>query len=91
MRWIDGNTDRLQSILLNHAIPLAEQALTENGYGDCSQWMGIIRDRVSSGLTGANWISQHWETHQDSAKLVRDYLERARQNTPVHLWDIPTE
>ena len=89
VRWIDGNTDRLQSILLNHAIPLAEQALTENGYGDCSQWMGIIRDRVSSGLTGANWISQHWDTHQDSARLVRDYLERARRNTPVHLWDIP--
>ncbi len=87
VHWIDGSAVNLQNLLLDSAIPMAEKALANNGFGNCGPWIDIIRERVASGATGAHWITQHWLKHQDSSKLVRDYLSRARENKPVHLWN----
>ncbi len=88
VHWVDGSAINLQTLLLDSAIPMAEKALAANGFGNCGPWIDIIRERVASGATGAHWITQHWLKHQDSARLVRDYLSQARENKPVHLWTI---
>ncbi|MCP4332828.1 MAG: hypothetical protein GY785_09250 [Gammaproteobacteria bacterium] len=87
--WPDSRELPLQQILLEHAIPLARANLAQTGIKDTDRWLDIIEARVSSGLTGAQWISNHWKRYGDSARLVCDYIEQARTNQPVHLWRNP--
>jgi len=86
VHWVDGEVHPLKSIILNQALPMARQGLARAGIDDSEAWLNIIQARVHSESTGANWILQHWQRHGDSTLLVRDYLERAKTNQPVHLW-----
>ena len=89
VHWPDGKEDNLRRILLERAIPLARDALAAAGIEDCERWLEIIEARVSSGATGADWISKHWKCHGDGARLVCDYIAQAGTNQPVHLWKDP--
>ena len=86
VHWIDGTQQDLKSILLQQAIPIARRGLQQAGLLDSGGWLDIIEARVHSERTGSEWILQHWQQHADGAMLVRDYLDQARQNKPVHLW-----
>jgi hypothetical protein len=87
--WPDGDELPLPQLLLERALPLAREALVAAGIEDCDRWLDIIEARVRSGATGASWISKHWKQHGDSARLVCDYISRAKTNQPVHLWQDP--
>jgi len=87
VHWVDGEVQPLKSIILNQALPMARQGLARAGLDDSEHWLDIIQARVHSESTGANWILQHWHRHGDSPRLVRDYLELAKTNQPVHLWN----
>ena len=86
VHWVDGEQQSLKSIILTRALPMARRGLQQAGLDDSGNWLDIIEARVASESTGANWIRQHWHRHGDSARLVRDYLDRAKTNQPVHLW-----
>ena len=86
VHWIDGHRDSLKNLLLTHAIPLARDGLKQIGVLDSGNWIDIIEARVASEQTGANWILKHWHKHSDTTALVKDYLQNARTNTPVHRW-----
>jgi hypothetical protein len=89
VHWPDGQLLPLKQILLERALPLAREALQAAGIEDSERWLDIIEARVKTGATGANWISKHWKHHADSAMLVRDYINQAKTNRPVHLWQDP--
>jgi gamma-glutamyl:cysteine ligase YbdK (ATP-grasp superfamily) len=86
VHWIDGSQQQLKQIILQKALPLARTGLTALGIEDFERWLEIIKSRVESEKTGSNWILKHWKQHADASRLVRDYLDQARSNNPVHLW-----
>ena len=89
VHWIDGDKLPLKQALLERAIPLARRYLAQSGIENWERWLDIIEARVQAEATGAQWILQHWKIHGDSARLVRDYLEHARDDRPVHTWQTP--
>jgi gamma-glutamyl:cysteine ligase YbdK (ATP-grasp superfamily) len=89
VHWPDGQELPISQILLERALPLARETLDAAGIDDGGRWLDIIEARVKSGATGASWIARHWKQHGDSAKLVRDYIDQAKTNRPVHLWQDP--
>jgi hypothetical protein len=89
VHWPDGRELPMKQILLEQAIPLARANLKQAGIGDTDRWLDIIEARVKKEATGAHWIAKHWKRHGNSAQLVREYIEQARTNQPVHLWRDP--
>ncbi len=89
VHWPDGQELALKEILLQKAIPLARTNLKQAGIEDTDRWLDIIEARVKQEATGAHWITSHWKRFGDSAQLVREYIEQARTNRPVHLWQDP--
>jgi gamma-glutamyl:cysteine ligase YbdK (ATP-grasp superfamily) len=89
VHWPDGRKMPLRQILLDHALPLTSEYFAGAGIADSQRWLEIIRARVDSGATGAQWILGHWKRHGDSALLVRDYIAQAQTNRPVHSWRDP--
>ncbi len=87
--WCNGKMDNIQNLLLKYIIPLAYQGLEKLQIDSPESWLNIIEQRVKTGQTGAQWISQHWNKYQDEKALVRSYLHHAKQNIPVHSWPNP--
>ena len=89
VHWPDGQELPLKQLLLDHALPLARANLKQTGIEDTDRWLDIIEARVRREATGAHWISSHWKRFGDSARLVREYIDQAQTNQPVHLWRDP--
>jgi hypothetical protein len=89
VHWPDGQELPLTEVLLQRALPLARDTLKKAGIEDSERWLDIIEARVTTGATGARWISKHWRHFGDGAKLVCDYIAQAKTNQPVHLWQDP--
>jgi hypothetical protein len=88
VHWPDGQELPLKQLLLEQALPLARTNLKQAGIEDTDRWL-IIEARVRREATGAHWISSHWKRFGDSARLVREYIDQAQTNQPVHLWQDP--
>ncbi|NNE63457.1 MAG: hypothetical protein HKN34_05190 [Gammaproteobacteria bacterium] len=88
VNWYDGSRGSIDKIILESAIPLANQGLRLLGVESASYWLDIIHNRVISGQTGAQWILQSWKTNRDLTALVRQYVHNAHQNKPVHSWNV---
>ena len=84
--WCNGETGRLQDLLLRYAIPTAVEGLDRLGISNAGAWLDVMRQRVQSGRTGARWILDAWSASEDARALVNRYLENARNNQPVHQW-----
>jgi len=89
VHWIDGEVLPLKQALLERALPLARSYFTKAGIEDTERWLDVIKARVEREATGSRWILRHWKQFGDSARLVCDYIEQARTNQPVHLWQDP--
>jgi hypothetical protein len=89
VHWPDGQELPLKQLLLEQALPLARTNLKQAGIEDTDRWLDIIEARVRREATGAHWISSHWKRFGDSARLVREYIDQAQTNQPVHLWQDP--
>ena len=89
VHWIDGEMLPLKQALLDHALPLARSYFKKAGIEDTDRWLDVIKARVEREATGSRWILRHWKQFGDSARLVCDYIEQARTNQPVHLWQDP--
>ena len=48
-----------------------------------------LRATATPEATGAHWIQSHWKRFGDGAQLVRDYIDQAQTNQPVHSWRDP--
>ena len=89
VHWPDGERLPLRQLLLEKALPRTRASFAAAGIEDSARWLDIIEARVESGHTGASWITRHWKRFGDSARLVRDYIENADRDQPVHLWQDP--
>ena len=89
--WFAGTEVTLRDLILDICLPLAQQGLDIVGINpaDRDHYLGIIRDRVTSGQTGAVWqrafVAQHG---QDMNALCRAYSAHQEQGSPVHAWPI---
>jgi hypothetical protein len=89
----------VSELILRHLLPLARDGLGEWGVdaGDIDYYLGIITERVLSGMTGAGWQIATWRKLVDgdgldradaARELVRIYQQRSYGSTPVHTWPV---
>jgi CBS domain-containing protein/gamma-glutamyl:cysteine ligase YbdK (ATP-grasp superfamily) len=93
--WIDGQSHSAASLILDHLLPLARQALSNAKVvrEDIDKYLGIIEERVQCRQTGARWIAKSLAAMGDAASkdtrqrgLTATMLKNQKQEQPVHRW-----
>lgn len=90
--WTNGKTVKVSEIILEELLPAATQALTTANVpeDECELFLGIIRDRVRTGLNGTTWQQQWVAKHgRDFPRLTLEYARLQESNEPVHTWPMP--
>ena len=94
-----GEAYDVQRLILDKLIPLSWKGLERNGVAkkDIEKYLGIIRKRVESRQTGAEWQIHRFRTllkknnsNCATRQLVRDMLWYQESNIPVHEWEVDT-
>ena len=91
VQWLDGKSVSVHSLLLDVLLPMAEKGLHELGVAetDSQEYLGIIRQRLESGINGAAWQRAFVAKHgNDMFALTQAYLKRQESGEPVHTWTI---
>ena len=89
--WLDGQTGNVSELILQKLLPAARRGLERMGVSEneAQYWLGIIRDRVSSEQTGAQWQRSWVAAHGDDfSSLVQSYLLNQLSGRPVHQWTV---
>jgi len=88
--WFEEQRISVRQLLLEGLIPAAEQGLAAMNIdkADINTYLGIIRERVRNGQTGAAW-QRTWvrDNGADMHALTLAYTDRQHQGLPVHEWD----
>lgn len=91
LMWLDGKSHSAQQLLLETLLPAAESGLEQLGIvdTDIQRYLGIIRQRITTGQTGSNWQQNHLK-HQanDFFQMTHDYAKNQALDLPVHEWDL---
>lgn len=91
IRWLDGNLHPVRAVLAQDLLPRARAGLADLGLdrAEIDHWLGILKDRLELGCTGARWQRAWVEQHgPDMVGLTAAYLERQRGGRPVHEWSL---
>jgi CBS domain-containing protein/gamma-glutamyl:cysteine ligase YbdK (ATP-grasp superfamily) len=97
--WIGGKSYSARDLLLNHLIPCAEAGLKSKNVrsSDIDRYLGVLRDRVRMGRTGARWMLESLagmdpkrSTDERYRALTAAINDRQNQGTPVHEWSLAT-
>ena len=89
---------RAKEIIEKELLPIAESGLRSAGVDehDVAKYIGIIKERVSTGRTGADWMLISFEKlmkagNKDQAlvALTAGMSRRQQKGQPVHTWDLP--
>lgn len=91
VRWFGGTEKPLAELIEAVLLPVAERGLErlEVDADEARQYLGIIRKRLASGRTGANWQRRWLERHgADFYGLTRAYMLRQESGAPVHTWTV---
>ena len=95
--WIDGQSHSAASLILDHLLPLARQALSNAKVSseDIDKYLGIIEERVQCRQTGARWITKSLTAMGDAISkdarqraLTAMMLKNQKQEEPVHRWPV---
>jgi gamma-glutamyl:cysteine ligase YbdK (ATP-grasp superfamily) len=89
--WIDNKRYSAKELLLEELLPMAANGLErlEVNSAEINHWLAIIGQRIESGQTGAVWQREWVYRHgNDMQRLTRAYLERQKQEEPVHQWSL---
>lgn len=95
LRWIDGSTVGAVPLVLDTLLPLAREGLEDAGIegADIDRYLGLIRERVSSGQTGSEWALRSLAAMEGTgtlserlAALTAATQRRQEQGEPVHRW-----
>lgn len=96
-RWLDGRIVGARELILEEMLPLARSGLESAGVSeaDIDRYLGVVRDRVESRLTGARWMLNSIQAmNQQSTRaewltaLTAGTVTRQRCGDPVHLWSL---
>ena len=95
--WIDGQSHSAASLILDHLLPLARQALSNAKVSseDIDKYLRIIEERVQCRQTGARWITKSLTAMGDAISkdarqraLTAMMLKNQKQEEPVHRWPV---
>lgn len=95
--WLGGKVLPAQELICDELVPLARKGLSSRGVPDAQldRYLGIIFDRVRSGMTGAQWCLKSLAGMEDDglkgerlAALTAGMLKRQHAHQPVHQWDL---
>ena len=98
-RWIDGEMVTARDLILERLLPMAREGLQEKkiASADIDRYLDVVRERVRSGQTGAQWALQSLSEMGDRGTL--DSRHRAltaashalqQDGAPVHTWRLAT-
>jgi gamma-glutamyl:cysteine ligase YbdK (ATP-grasp superfamily) len=91
VNWNHGEKHRMRHLVLKQLLPRARDGLSklEVDEPDIDAYLGVIEQRVASGLTGAEWQRRFMRKHPDEFKrMTATYLENQLRGEPVHQWEI---
>jgi len=89
VQWFDGRRGPLTDLIRREILPLARQGLEalECDRDDIDAYLGIIRERLDNGQTGAAWqLSFVERAGLDLEGLVQYYRDLQDSGQPVHRW-----
>ncbi len=94
-RWVDGRMWSAPDLLTEVLLPMADEGLEEAGVSraEIDRYLGVIRERVRTGRTGARWILESLEAmgnrgtrSEQMAALTAAMASRQTGEAPVHEW-----
>lgn len=98
MHWVGGETVSAPDLILGTLLPLARRGLARYGIdsADIDRYLGVIRDRVEAGQTGASWALRSLSqmrgqgTRAERLAAVTAATIRLQQEGggPVHTWPL---
>jgi CBS domain-containing protein len=94
-KWVNNNVITAKSLILDELLPIARNGLEKLKIDekDIFKYLGIIEERVMTGKTGSQWISDSFtQLKKESTKeeaiiaLTAGIYNRQKENVPVHKW-----
>jgi CBS domain-containing protein len=95
--WLDRAQHSAAQLLLEDLIPRARAGLQHAAIdsADIDRYLGILKERVRSGQTGARWLldsiagmPEKMTRDLKARNLSSNLLEKQLQGDPVHTWDL---
>lgn len=97
--WFNDKKITAVDLVKKQLIPIARKGLTKMKVkkSDIDRYLGIIKGRASKHMNGARWTLRAYtrlrkQTTSDEALtvLTASIIKQQSNNTPVHLWKMPT-
>ena len=94
-KWINNKLIPAHDLILNELLPMAKAGLLKEKVSKISvdHYLGIIRDRVETGMTGSQWMLDSYaklskKTNADEALVATTaaMVRRQDRDIPVHKW-----
>jgi CBS domain-containing protein/gamma-glutamyl:cysteine ligase YbdK (ATP-grasp superfamily) len=95
--WFGGRTRGADELIGEELIATAERGLRSRGLSghDVDLYLGVIRARVASGRTGAQWMLDSYASMGNRGKpaermraLTREMVVQQERGRPVHEWPL---
>jgi CBS domain-containing protein len=95
LTWIGGIVVTARDLIRQELLPLAREGLQAAGIvaADIDRYLGVVAERVESGLTGSQWLLNSLASMQGSdtkdaiaGALVAGTVARQWEGRPVHEW-----
>jgi CBS domain-containing protein len=96
-RWVGGKIHAAADLLSAHLLPMARAGLEKARIdaADIDTYLGIMEERVRSGMTGARWVlksladmGEQGTRDNRERSVTAEMRDRQREGRPVHEWKI---
>jgi CBS domain-containing protein/gamma-glutamyl:cysteine ligase YbdK (ATP-grasp superfamily) len=96
--WFGGRTRSADELIREELLPAAERGLRSRGLSghDVELYLGVVRARVESGHTGAQWMLDSYaameggKPYERMRALAREMVLQQERGRPVHEWPLAT-
>jgi hypothetical protein len=78
----------LKEWILTEGLKLTKIGLEAFDIEHAEKFLDIIEQRTNTGQNGAAWQLSHFKKYHSIPKLMKDYMNHAEQNIPVHKWSL---
>lgn len=96
--WFNNRNVNGATLILDELLPIARNGLKSKGISnnDISRYLDVIEQRVSSGITGSQWMLKSFSNLSKKATknevltiITSSIVNQQKQNIPVHQWKLP--
>lgn len=98
LTWFKGKKMSANKLVLRELLPIAKKGLKKAKIdsSDIDHYLGIIKDRVKSKITGAQWILNSYDkliketTIEETMTIITaGIVKNQKKNLPVSKWKLP--